>query len=207
MLAPKFVEANTTLLLDRERELLVHKKRLQAIQARKHSADFSHTQKRMGHSNRGFLGSARQVDIMRENKALFEKLLAISQGKGSRFHGETSKCSPKSLNVANRQREVEKITHENQQLAERIVHKSSVLSTKQLLKEYSAKRRCRDRLSKAHLFTDSHHRNKHSIGSLRPDRRNASCSVTSKDKPSDAKTLQTDSGQDTSQACDTTSPL
>ena len=101
----------------------------------------------------GFLHSARQNDILRENKALFERLLAISKGKWCPFPLTPTHSSPKSLNALNRLREAQKVVQENSFLAERIVNKSGLVATKKLLKDYEDVRRHRDRLAKVRVLS------------------------------------------------------
>lgn len=153
MLAPRFVETSSIVRRDREEELRHHHQHLTEILKRERRLDLSPLRTHRKGPIGGFLHSARQNDILRENKALFERLLAISKGKWCPFPLSPSHPSPKSLNALNRLRDAQKVVQENSFLAERIVNKSGLVATKKLLKDYEDMRRHRERLTKVRVFS------------------------------------------------------
>lgn len=153
MLAPRFVETSSVVRRDREEELRHHHQHLTEILKRERRLDLSPLRVPRKRPIGGFLHSARQNDILRENKALFERLLAISKGKWCPFPLTPTHSSPKSLNALNRLREAQKVVQENSFLAERIVNKSGLVATKKLLKDYEDVRRHRDRLAKVRVLS------------------------------------------------------
>jgi len=72
----------------------------------------------------------KNIDLNRENAILLNKLVDISQGKWSSVHGpstyknkkvpQTVTSGPRSLNIANRRRENERIERENHAFAKRL---------------------------------------------------------------------------------------
>ena len=72
----------------------------------------------------------KNIDLNRENAILLNKLVDISQGKWSSVHGPSQyknkkaplppQIGPRSLNIANRRRENERIERENHAFAKRL---------------------------------------------------------------------------------------
>lgn len=153
MLAPRFVETSPVVKRDREEELRHHQQHLTDILKRERRLDLSPLRVPRKGPMSNYFHSARQLDIMRENKALFEHLVSISKGKHCPFPLTPTHISPKSLNCLNRLRDAQKVTFENSILAGRIVHKSGLVGVKRMLKEYNDLRKLRDRISKAYVFT------------------------------------------------------
>jgi hypothetical protein len=160
MLAPRFVETSSVVRRDREEELRHHQQHLTEILKQKRRLDLSPLRTPRKSPIGGFLHSARQNDILRENKALFERLLAISKGKWCPFPLSPTHSSPKSLNSLNRLRDAQKRMQENSFLAERIVNKTGLVGTKKIIKDYEDVRRYRERISKVRVFTQGKHRGK-----------------------------------------------
>jgi hypothetical protein len=82
----------------------------------------------------------KNLEINRDNQVLLNKLVEISAGKWSSVKKETAvaQAGPKSLNMAARRRETERIEKENHAFAKRLFDKQANFSKKKLEEEYKS---------------------------------------------------------------------
>jgi len=84
------------------------------------------------------MNNEKNLEINRDNQVLLNKLVEISAGKWStvKKEKESAEKGPKSLNMAARRKETERIEKENHAFAKRLFDKQANFSKKKLDEEF-----------------------------------------------------------------------
>ena len=128
----------------REHSIQIHKKRLEDIKARPKFMTGSPARFSSVNRKKAFKD---QTELFRENMILYDKLTQISERKRS----PTNIKGPKSLNIAIRKKEAERILLDNLEFVRRLTEKESFVPTKRLNHEYQLSEQYKKTISRANL--------------------------------------------------------
>ena len=128
----------------REHSIQIHKKRLKDIKARPKFMTGSPARFSSVNRKKAFKD---QTELFRENMILYDKLTQISERKRS----PTNIKGPKSLNIAIRKKEAERILLDNLEFVRRLTEKESFVPTKRLNHEYQLSEQYKKTISRANL--------------------------------------------------------
>lgn len=150
MLPKNAVESNYIVIKHRQQTLLRHYEKLKEIKDTmpKHRLrSFNSSQRPKPYSE-----IERKYEIERGNKALLNRLIAISSRKTPDAKSSLSSTCTKSLNKSVRQIRTNKISFENTSLVSRIIKQKPFIIKKNFDKDYQMSKKYSQLLSKKHLL-------------------------------------------------------
>lgn len=162
MQAPKYIESNISYKKSLQHAQELHEKKLQSIKTRKPYSylDPKNSPKKLPQlkirwksASNSIFHIVRIEEIRNENLILLKKLLNISRKKIPSL-GCISFNKKKSLNIAKRKRDSEKICFENVKIARRIVEQAPKVDVKNNVKEYKGIIDMKKRLSRANMLVN-----------------------------------------------------
>ena len=147
-------DENLSSRLYQEYSAKLHRQRLVQIKHRQNqSVELNSEPKRKENKKKinGFFRIAKNSEVARENKILYDKLTTISERK---VNSEISLVnnSPRTLNYVTRKRQTEKIIKENQDFIQRLIEKPSQLSLKKFKLDYEMLQKYKENVSKQKIL-------------------------------------------------------
>jgi hypothetical protein len=130
----------------RDYSIKIHKQRLKDIKGRS-PENLSHTSRYYSTNRRKQENLFKINDICRENSILYDKLSQISVRKCSPAENK----GPKSLNIATRKKEAQRIIKDNLEIIKRLTEKESFVSARKLEEEYYINKKYKKTISKVSL--------------------------------------------------------
>lgn len=139
-------EENLAYHWDREVSSRIHKQKLENIKNR----EFKQLNKSLAHQLHNRKSNLdRSVEISRENKILYEKLVTISERKLLILvQRQSANLTPKVPNLKSKKIEANRIKQENLHLVNKLSANNSELSFKKMIKDYEVISEYRDRISR-----------------------------------------------------------